>query len=83
MLYYRKGATAHKVVSLPNSVYTINLPVPPRYKVGLFIFACCSYLCRQAMQRGTNRPKTAGLKLRMYSYASPPLFCEVREAVTL
>ena len=35
------------------------------------------------MQRETNRQKTTGLKLRMYSYTSPPFFSEVREATTL
>ncbi len=55
----------------------ISLPDSAKYKVGLFIFACCSYYPnRQAMQRETNHKKTTGLKLRMYSYASPPVFCE-------
>ena len=61
----------------------VSLPRPAKYKVGLFIFACCSYLCRQAMQRETNRLKTAGLKLRMYSFAPPPLFFKFREVYHL
>ena len=28
------------------------------------------------MQRETNRQKITDLKLRMYSYAPPPFFCE-------
>ncbi len=78
-----EGAIAHKVVDLPDEVYIINLPRPVKYKAGLFISACYSYLCRQAMQRETNRPKTTGLKLRRYSYASPPLFFKFGEAFHL
>ena len=74
----RKGVTAHKVVDLLD-IY-VSLPRPTKYKVGFFIFACCSYLCRQAMQRETNRLKIADLKLHMYSFAPPPLFFKFREA---
>ena len=45
-------------------------------KVGLFIFACCSYLNRQAMQWGTFRRELTMLKPRMYSYTPPPFFCQ-------
>ncbi len=76
-----KGVTAHKVVDLPDDY--ISLPDPPRYKVGLFISACYSYLCRQAMQRETNHPKITGLKLRMYSYASPPFSFKLGRLSTL
>ena len=60
-----KGATAHKVVSLPVwlKAYLYRLS----NKVGLFIFACCSYLYRQAVQSGSYRQKTKGSKSRMYS----------------
>ena len=82
MLYYRKGVAAHKVVYLLK-LTIISLPDSAKYKVGLFIFAYCSYQYRKATQRETNHQKTTGLKLRMYSYASPPFFSEVREATTL
>ena len=61
----------------------ISLPVPPSDKVGLFIFACCSYLCRQAVQQETFRKELTVLKLRMYPYTPPPLFFKFREATTL
>ena len=74
MLYYRKGATAHKVVSLHKIKHKPTC-IRQDYKVGLFIFACCSYyLCRQAMQRETFRKELTMLKLRMYSFTSPPPF---------
>jgi len=75
--------TAHKVVNLTD--YRYNKPTQAaKHKVGLFIFACCSYyLYRQAMQRETIRQKITGLILRMYSFAPPPIFCKVWEATTL
>ncbi len=71
------------MVGLSGIDYIVNLPRSAKYKVGLFISACYSYLCRQAMQRETNHPKITGLKLRMYSYASPPFFFKFREAFHL
>ena len=52
-------------------------------KVGLFIFACCSYQYRQAAQSGSYRPKITGLKSGMYPSAPPPLFFKFREATTV
>ena len=75
--------TAHKVVNLPD--YRYNKPTQAaKHKVGLFIFACCSYyLYRQAAQAEMNRLRITGLRLHMYPFAPPPLFFKCREAFHL
>ena len=58
---------------LTSKLCYISLPVPPSNKVGLlFIFACYSYLCRQAVRPEMYRQKTAGLKLHIHPSAPPP-----------
>ena len=76
-----KEAAAHKVVSLDELWQAY--PSTAKYKVGLFIFACYSYLYRQAAQSGMNRLKTTGLRSHMYPFAPPPLFLQVWEAYHL
>ena len=61
----------YKVVDLHIAVKAY---LTAKYKVGLFIFAYYSYLYRQAMQRETFRKELTMSKLRMYSYAPPPVF---------
>ena len=80
---YIKGATAHKVVNLPVSVYRINLPGSVKYKAGLFIYACYSYQYRQAAQSGSYHLKITGLKSGMYPFAPPPFFFKFREVFHL